>query len=233
LIHHREKNGALATVRSVAILALLLGVAIASFLPILHNIRRLEVIAAMFLGPGGILASLMAPVGLTEHPLLLVAGNAIVYAICSFGLCLALRRWLTATTIRLGAWVIGLLAVVLFAIACVPRFDPLWPHGMVELRAREAELKKLVQPDLTIDQVRAALQRESIPVHEETENSTREVLRNHDTQIVAAAGDRLVFSRFRTDAVQYPCGYDLQVVVLFAPDGKIKNRYVAALPICP
>jgi hypothetical protein len=133
---------------------------------------------------------------------------------------------------RLGTRVFGIAALLLFALACIPRFDPLWPRGMGELQAREAKLKSLIRSNMTIDQVRAALERESIPLNEETENGTREVLRNRNTQIVASAGDRLIFSRFRMDAVQYPCGYDLQVVVLFAPDGKIKNRYVEPLPIC-
>jgi hypothetical protein len=217
----------------LCILSLLFGVAVASLLPILLNVPKLEHKAAGLLIPGGILASLIASAELVPHPMLLLAANAIFYAMCLFGLCLAVRRWLRVRTVRVGAWAVGLLAVVLFAVACVPRFNPLWPHGMLQLRTREAELKKLVQPDMTIDQVRAALERESIPLNEETEDSAREVLRNRDTQIVAAAGDRLVFARFRTDAVQYPCGYDLQVVVLFAPDGKIKNRYIAAMPICP
>ena len=217
----------------LSVVSLLFGVMIASLLPILLNVASLERKADILLMPGGIFASLLAPAQMIPHPMLLLAGNAIFYALCLFGLCLAVRRWLTAGAIRLGTWVFGFAAVVLFALACLPRFDPLWPHGMGELQAREAKLKSLIRSDMTIDQVRAALEQESIPLNEETEDSAREVLRNRNTQIVASAGDRLVFSRFRTDAVQYPCGYDLQVVVLFAPDGKIKNRYVAPLPICP
>jgi hypothetical protein len=228
----KDQRGMIVPVGRLCVASLLFGVAIASLLGILLNVPRLEHKAAVLLIPGGILAS-MASRALVPHPMLLLVANAVFYAMCLFGLCLALRRWLRASTVRLGAWAVGFLAVVLFALACLPRFDPLWPHGMGELQAREAKLKSLIRPDMTIDQVRAALEQESIPLNEETEDSAREVLRNRNTQIVASAGDRLVFSRFRTDAVQYPCGYDLQVVVLFAPDGKIKNRYVAPLPICP
>lgn len=217
----------------LCVVSFFLGVMIASLLPVLLNVPRLERMAAVLLTPGGIFASLLAPSEMVPHPTLLLAGNAIFYAMCWFGLCLAVRRWLTAGTVRLGTSVFGFAAVVLFGLACIPRFDPLWPHGMGELRAREAKLESLIRPEMTIDQVRAALERESIPLNEETEDSAREVLRNRNIQIVASAGDRLVFSRFRTDAVQYPCGYDLQIVVLFAPDGKIKNRYVASIPICP
>jgi hypothetical protein len=213
--------------------SLLFGVMIASLLPILLNVASLERKADILLIPGGILASLLAPAQMVPHPMLLLAGNAIFYALCCFGLGLVVRRWLTAGAVRLCTWAFGFSSVVLFALACVPKFDPLWPHGMGELQARQAKLKGLIRSDMTIDQVRAALQQESIPLNEETEQSARQVLRNRNIQIVASAGDRLVFSRFRTDAVEYPCGYDLQVVVLFAPDGKLKDRYVGPLPICP
>jgi hypothetical protein len=229
----KEQHVTVVSVGRLCVVSLLFGVMIASLLPILLNIANLERKADILMMPGGILASLLAPAQMIPHPMLLLAGNAIFYALCLFGLCLAVRRWLTARAVRLGTWAFGFAAVVLFALACVPKFNPLWPHGMGELQARETKLKGLIRSDMTIDQVRAALQQESIPLNEETEDSAREVLRNRNTQIVASAGDRLVFSRFRTDAVQYPCGYDLQVVVLFAPDGRLKNRYVAALPICP
>jgi len=229
----KDQHVTVVSVGRLCVLSLLFGVMIASLLPILLNVVRLERRADILMMPGGIFASLLAPAAMVPNPMLLLTGNAIFYALCLFGLCLAVRRWLTASTVRLGTWAFGFAAVILFALACVPRFDPLWPHGMGELQAREIKLKSLIRSDMTIDQVRAALQQESIPLNEETEDSAREVLRNRNTQIVAAAGDRLVFSRFRTDAVQYPCGYDLQVVVLFAPDGKLKNRYVAPLPICP
>jgi hypothetical protein len=229
----KDQHGIVVPVGGLCVVSLFLGVVIASLLPILLNVPRLEHEAAVLLIPGGILASFVASAEMVPDPMPLLAGNAIFYAMCFSGLCFALRRRLTANAVRLGTWVLGFAAVVLFALACVPRFDPLWPHGMGELQAREAKLRSLIRSDMTIDQVRAALQQESIPLNEETEDGAREVLRNRDTRIVASAGDRLVFSRFRTDAVQYPCGYDLQVVVLFAPDGKIKNRYVASLPICP
>jgi len=229
----KDRHGIVVSVGRLCVVSLLFGMMIASLLPVLLNVPRLERKADILLMPGGIFASLVAPAEMVPHPMLLLAGNAIFYALCLFGLCLSVRRRLTARAVRLGTWAFGFAAAVLFALACVPKLDPLWPHGMGELQAREAKLKGLIRSDMTIDQVRAALRQESIPLNEETEDSAREVLRNRNTQIVASAGDRLVFSRFRTAAVQYPCGYDLQVVVLFAPDGKLKNRYVAPLPICP
>lgn len=228
----KNQRGMIVPVGRLCVASLLFGVAIASLLAVVLNVPRLGHEADVLLIPGGIVASVFSR-ALVPHPMLLLVANAIFYAMCFFGLCLSLRRWLTASIVRLGPWAVGFLAVVLFALACIPRFDPLWPHGMGELRDREVRLRNLIRGDMTIDEVRAALEQESIPLNEETEDRARDILRNRNTQIIASAGDRLIFSRFRTDAIQYPCDYDLQVVVLFAPDGKIKNRYVASLPICP
>lgn len=225
----KDQHVTVVSVGRLCVVSLLFGVMIASLLPILLDVASLERKADILLMPGGIFASLLAPAQMIPHPMLLLAGNAIFYALCLFGLCLAVRRRLPASAVRLSTWVFGFAALVLFVLACIPKFDPLWPHGVRELQARDAKLKSLIRSDMTIDQVRAALAQESIPFNEETEDSAREVLRNRNTQIVASAGDRLVFSRFRTDAVQYPCGYDLQVVVLLL---QTASSRIVMLPPC-
>src|SRR5258708_33568865 len=194
----KDQHVTVVSVGRLCVVSLFFGAMIASLLPILLNVARLERKADIFMMPGGIFASLLAPAAMVPHPMLLLAANAIFYAVCLFGLCIAVRRWLTTSAVRLCTWAFGLAAVILFALACVPRFDPLWPHGMGELQAREDKLKSLIRSDMTIDQLRAALAQESIPLNEETEDSVREVLRNRTTQIVASAVCRLVFTRFRT-----------------------------------
>jgi hypothetical protein len=228
-----DQGKAPASIRSVVILSSLAGMVIASLLPLLVNVWRLEWTALLLLYPGGLLTSLIAPGKLVPHPLFLLVANAIFYAMVFFLLSLVFRRSLTASRVRTGGRILAILAAGLFALACVPQLNPFWPHGLDQLATRETEIRGLIHSDMTIDQVRAALQRESMPVNEETEDSPREILRNGNTTILAAAGDRVLSSRFRTDATQYPCGYDLEVLVLFGTDGKIKNRYVAPLPICP
>jgi hypothetical protein len=150
-----------------------------------------------------------------------------------FFLALVFRRSITVSRVRTGTPIVAIVAVILFTLACIPLLNPFWPHGMGQLATRVTEIRGIIQSNTTIDQVRAALQRESMTVNEETEVIPREILRNGNTTILAAAGDRVLSSRFRTDATQYPCGYDLEVLVLFGPDGKIKNRYIAPLPVCP
>jgi hypothetical protein len=186
-----------------------------------------------FLYPGGFLASLIAPQELVPHPLFLLVTDAVFYAMGFFVLALLLRRFLTVSRVRTGTQTLAILAVILFTLACVPRMNPFWPHGMDQLAKRESKITGLIQSDMTIDEVRSTLQSESVVASEETQTSTREILRNGNTVIVAVAGDRVLSSRFRTDASQYPCSYDLEILVIFSPDGKIKNRYVAPVPVCP
>ncbi len=228
-----DQKRARASLGSTVIVWFLAGTAAASLVPLLANVARLEWIAIfLFLYPGGLLASLINPQKLVPHPLFLLITDAVLYAVSFFLLALVFRRSLTVSRVRTATRILAIVAVILLTLACVPLLNPFWPHGMGQLDTRAAEIRGLIQSDMTIDQVRAALQRGSMTVNEETEDTPREILRNGNTTILAAAGE-VLSSRSRADATQYPCGYDLEVLVLFGPDGKIKNRYVAPLPICP
>src|ERR1700678_2763712 len=68
----------------LCVLSLLFGAMIASLLPILLNVASLERKADILMMPGGIFASLLAPAAMVPHPMLLLAGNAIFYALCLF-----------------------------------------------------------------------------------------------------------------------------------------------------
>jgi hypothetical protein len=124
----KDQHVTVVSVGRLCVVSLLFGVMIASLLPILLNVASLERKADILMMPGGIFASLLAPAAMVPHPMLLLTGNAIFYALCLFGLCLAVRGWLTASTVRLGTWAFGFAAVILFALACVPRFDPWLAH---------------------------------------------------------------------------------------------------------
>jgi hypothetical protein len=69
--------------------------------------------------------------------------------------------------------------------------------------------------------------------HEETEASETVVLKREDTSITAEPGDRVMWARLETDASQFPCGYDIEVVLVFGPDEKIKDQYVHRSRVCP
>jgi hypothetical protein len=104
---------------------------------------------------------------------------------------------------------------------------------MDQLSKSENELQEALPVGMELDQARAVLRSKGIDVHEETETSESLVLKREDTSITAEAGDRVISARLETDAAQFPCGYDIEVVLLFGRDEKMKNQYVRRLPVCP
>jgi hypothetical protein len=213
--------------------SLFMGTAIASIVPILLNVPIVEELGAILLFPGGFLGSLISPGGLTTHPLVLMSANVIFYGLFVLVLCLSLRRHLRIKHFFVSTRTEGVLAVLLFVLACVPRLNPLWPKGIAELHASEQELKDSIHRDMTIAEVRQILQRKSFTIVEDTQERDGQVFQNNGSTLQASAGDLIMFSHMRTNAVQYPCVYDLDVVVLFNSGGRIKQSHIAPAPVCP
>jgi hypothetical protein len=124
-------------------------------------------------------------------------------------------------------------AAILLGLACVPALNPLWPQGMKELAKQESELQAAFPLGIEIGQSRTILQTKRIAFSEETETSDRVVLERIERSIKAGPGDRVLSARFQTNAYSFPCGYDMEIVLLFDRDGKLKQQYVHRFPMCP
>jgi hypothetical protein len=140
------------------------------------------------------------------------------------------RRW----TIRLAIPV-----AILTILACIPTLDPLWPEGMTRMRKKEAVLYAIPE-NATPEQVRSTLKSEGIQFKEEVETDPQVVLSKENTVISANKGDRLIFTdvspdqiKPEPDATLWPCRFDIQIVFLFDPEGKLKQRYVGHARLCP
>ncbi|HZR28821.1 MAG TPA: hypothetical protein VFA71_08570 [Terriglobales bacterium] len=214
--------------------ALLCGVAFASLSVLLLNIWPIALPLSMFLLPGAIpVAYLSGSQGLGP-PLAVLAANALVYSGIAYAILFAYCRNSKATTMRLAAIRLTAPAVIFLGLTCIPAFNPLWPQGMVELTKHEKELQDLLPLGTGLDQVRAVLRAKGIEFHEETEKAAEVVLNNGQGVILTAApGDRTISSRLETDASQFPCGYDIEIVLLFGPDQKLKQQYIHRWRLCP
>ena len=85
-----------------------------------------------------------------------------------------------------------------------------------------------------LQDARSVLKSKGIQFYESIQDSEDVVFNNGiDRKIMAAAGDRVLSSRFQTSASTFPCGYDMQVILVFGHDEKLKERYVHRFPICP
>jgi hypothetical protein len=151
----------------------------------------------------------------------------------AFGISLLLFRKAQLTKLkRIAGWSVPPVIAVA-ALACVPSMNPLFPHGMADLVKQESELQIAIPVSMTLDQVRGVLNSRKIQFYEFGEPTGGLVLEDRDTTINAQAGDSVLVSRFQTGAFKFPCGYDMQIILLFGHDGILKQRYIRRLMTCP
>ena len=122
---------------------------------------------------------------------------------------------------------------ILVGLACIPALNPVWPRGMAELTRQEKVLQDALPMGMGLEGARAVLRSKGIQFQEATETSQAVLLKRQDKSITAAPGDRVIPARLETEASQFPCGYDIEVVLLFGPDERLKDQYVHRLRLCP
>jgi hypothetical protein len=93
-----------------------------------------------------------------------------------------------------------------------------------KLRARKA---------MSLDQVRGVLASKKIQFYESSEPGNAVILQNPQATMTAQAGDTVLVSRFQTEAFEFPCGYDMQIVLLFGHDRNLKQRCIHRFRMCP
>jgi len=223
-------------VKHKTMIALLCGAGLTSLLLLLLNVSSsaaLTTFLSILLLPGGILAALLVRSKEFYPPLLVLAANAFVYSVVVYAGVSAFGRGIAVEKMRLAMVRLALPVVILVGLACVPRFNPLWPIGMTELATQENALQEALHLGMGLEGARAVLRSKGIQFNEGTETSQEVVLRREDRSITAAAGDRVISARVETDAGQFPCGYAIQIVLLFGQDERLKDQYVHRLRLCP
>ena len=183
--------------------------------------------AAFLLFPGGFIAAILFH---SDAPFIVMASNAFVYSGASY-VFLAAKRDVSAPFLRLASIRSVIPVAILVGLACIPTLDPLLPRGLVELKRQESALQNDLPDDVGIEQARSVLRSKSIQFYE-SQPSTGVVLQREGTTMVASDGDRLIHSRFQTNAGQFPCGYDMEVDLLFDASGKLKQRYIHRFRVC-
>jgi hypothetical protein len=133
---------------------------------------------------------------------------------------------------RIVGWSV-LPVTVLAGLACVPSMNPLWPHGMRELAQQESELQTAIPLGMSLEQVRGVLDSRKIQFYESVEPRDGVILQNPQITMMAQAGDMVLVSRFDTEAFEFPCGYDLQIVLRFDHNRNLAERYIHRFRMCP
>ena len=218
---------------SVAVLS---GSGLASFLVLVLNVHAqiVAVVASLFLLPGGVLATLLTRSNEFTPPLAVLATNALVYSAFVFIVLIApLSRGVNTSTMRVLAIRLVFPALLLIGLACVPAFNPLWPHGMAELAKQEKNLHEALPLGMGLDQARAVLQSKGIQFQERAEETQTVVFEREGKNVTADRGDSVIWTRLETKASQFPCGYQIEIVLLFGQDKTMKQQHIERFRICP
>lgn len=194
----------------------------------------LSVLTGVFLTPGGIIADLVVKPKEFSSPILILAANSLIYSAITYAGVSVFGRGFGVEKMRTAAIRLVFPVAILVGLACIPKLNPLWPRGMTELTTQEKELQQALPLGMGLDGVRAVLRSKGIQFREETEASQSVVLDDgKGGGITAASGDRVVSARLQTEANQFPCGYDIQIVLLFGQDERMKQQHVQRLRLCP
>lgn len=168
-----------------------------------------------------------------SHPLLVSFANILVYSGVAYAVVSVCCRNVPVERMRVAAIRLTIPAVVLIGLICVQSLNPLAPRGMAELTSKVESLQNAFHAGMELENARAVLRSREIRFQEVTETSSMQILEKPGRSMTAAAGDRVLSARLETDAGEFPCGYDIEVVLLFGPDERLKDRYVHRLRLCP
>ena len=216
-------------------IAILCGTGLPSLLLLLLRIAPVALVSvalALPLVPGFVLAGLLWRSEATSPPLAVVALNAMVYSTIALGIVSAVCRDVGTAALRLVTIRLLVPAFVLTGLTCIPALNPLWPRGMTELAKQEVELQAALPLNMDLAHARDVLRSRGV-LHEETATTERTIWSRQDASVTAAPDDRVVWSRLETAASQFPCGYQIEVFLIFGPDEKLKRRHIQRAPVCP
>jgi hypothetical protein len=231
-----EVRSSTQVVKYKIIAALIFGIGFISLFLLLLRIlisTPLSIPLSIFLVPGGMLIAILSRSRESNLALLVPVANALIYSgVVYVAVSIFWRNTSIATMQRVIARLAPPVAILL-VLVCIPAFNPLWPRGMHELKRQETGLESALPLGMELNQSRAVLLSKGIQFREEAESSGGVVLEREDLKLAAAAGERVLSARFQTDASMFPCGYDMEIVLLFGRDDKLKQRYVHRLRVCP
>ena len=84
-----------------------------------------------------------------------------------------------------------------------------------------------------MESARSFLQTQGIDAYEQSPQNGEVIFQVADKKIIADAGDRVLSAQAPTDALQFPCGYRVDVILRFGKDNRLKQDYIQRFRIYP
>jgi hypothetical protein len=186
----------------------------------------------LLLAPGGIIQGFFSNIHGIFSPLPMLVIDCLIYSALAY---LVLRRWLrTEFAERKLLTTLAFVPVgVLAYLACSPAASPLWPRGMSELTGQENFLRRGLPVGSRLDAARAFLHQRGISTYEEEVKSEQVVFQDVRTKLIAEPGERILSARVPTEAGQFPCGYRIDIHLVFDRDNILQRRRIERFQLCP
>jgi hypothetical protein len=213
-------------------ISILGGLGLTSLVCLLLNIPWANFFLFALFTPGAIVLNILPRSANWDSVPALLGANAVFYSILALVVILLRFRSIQPVKLRHIAIWMAVPVTAMLCLVCFPSLNPLLPVGMAELSRQELGLQQALPLNMRLEDARSLLLAKGIQFGESIENSDV-VFQVPDRKIAIAAGDRVLTSRFQTSAFRFPCGYDMQVILLFGQDERLKERYVHRFPICP
>jgi len=212
--------------------SLLAGAGFVSVLCLSLNIPAVNLLLSSLFAPGAIL---IAPFNFGEwgSVVALLGANVLIYSVLAFGVILLRFRGLLKGELKRLTIRMLLPVVAASTLACFPALNPMLPVGMEDLAKQERELQQALNPTVNLQDARSVLNNRHVEFGEMLQESDALVFQGPDKRINARTGDRVIVSRWRTNSWSFPCGYDMEIILLFGTDEKLKDRYIRRFPMCP
>lgn len=215
-------------------LALVFGAGFSALAVLLLNLKTAiaSVILSLVLLPGFLFASLPFRSREFYSPIGVLAVNSIIYAGVAYFL---LARYFSRLSARRPTFILSLFTVpsiALVSLASVPSLNPMWPR-MDQVIREENDLRHGIPVGTNLEQARSFLRMRDVEFQEEKIDFQKEIPQRGGPPILVLDGERFLSARIITDSGQFPCGYAIELGLLFDSTGILKENRVNRLRLCP
>jgi hypothetical protein len=187
--------------------------------------------------PGGLLDAIAlrskTSIGLFPNLSGVLLGNICFYGLVVYILIRAFCQRVSDAAIRRWTMRIAIPAIPLFGLACVPVLNPFQAHGMEAMEKQELDLRSAFPEGVTLDHARDILIGSHIEFSEANGWENGVLLQRPEKTIKTQSGDRVISVRLPTEAAQFPCTYEIQAILVFGQDQKLRDEYIGQWPLCP
>jgi hypothetical protein len=104
---------------------------------------------------------------------------------------------------------------------------------MTEVARQEAHLRESLSVDIDLQQARGVLRSQGVEFWEHVEKDDNVIFTRPEGNLKVASGDTVISAKVWTKAGQFPCSYRINIVLAFGKEGRLAERYIHRLLICP